>query len=771
MEKIWRSLGMSAIIFLFTLFFFLPSVGASHSEASIITNGFQVDPLTLKGAGNFFFRKQMQVEYKGGRMFISRNPDGTGSAYVGDEFVLLINYVGSPGFPIFTYDSHDRLCRTHTPLPPTDLGLYFGRPGLYNVIVLFKQRCWAPSNVDSLYFVNLDIPHAPPQGPPPFLDLPWDYEARGLKFGEAALLMSSFFDHEYPLLSFGLSEPQGARDTIIRYDGPERTKDNYSSHDGYDYARRAKALDGDAVLAASGGWASYVNSCTACGNMILIDHQNGFQSRYLHLQKDDLVIATTEGNVRVGARAPIGKVGATGNTNGAHIHFMLVQDKNKDGDFNDNIPDGLVDPYGWKSTEEDPWESYSFKYKSTDRTGNRSYYLFTKPLDEISTTLSPTTEKQVNVGRYTILFPADTYNQDVQLTIEAAPPVEISETTTSVGPSLIIIAKDLLGNLISLFQKLFTIEIDLNGYDFTPYKTETLSIYSSSDGITWTKEQTTVDLIHNKATTQVDHLTQFALIAQRKDATAPITTAQIIGTQGEEHWYRSDVQLALTPQDNEGGLGVDYTLYKIEGHDWETYTTPLTFTHEGPYTMEYYSVDKDDNKETIKTIEFDIDKTPPEAQLSFDIKSRDIVFKGNDTSATTLTRTQRDQRREEIVLADQAGNTLSLVVKDKEKDKKSDKHHEALSLESLTYNQENPVMLTQNRFLVFAAFDHKNNLRELLQMFKVHEEMSIKLEYNAKTDVTTIIKKEKGKEKQKEQAGGMKLLQLTTENGRLKAAY
>jgi len=89
----------------------------------------------------------------------------------------------------------------------------------------------------------------------------------------------------------------------------------------------------------------------------------------------------------------IGEVGATGHVipggeAGAHIHFMVVQDKNNDGSFDDNIPDGITDPFGWQSKEEDPWPNFSFSYLGQQRTGNKSFYLWTKKLSNLDTTLS-----------------------------------------------------------------------------------------------------------------------------------------------------------------------------------------------------------------------------------------------------------------------------------------------------------------------------------------------------------------------------------------------
>src|SRR5258708_4287644 len=111
----------------------------------------------------------------------------------------------------------------------------------------------------------------------------------------------------------------------------------------------------------------------------------------------------------------IGKVGDTGNcyvlsTNGtriyntpgcAHIHFGVFQDKNHDGNFSDNIPDGVTDPFGWQSKDPDPWENYSFFYNGQQRTGNKSYYLWEKKLDNTQESVS-TNAATIIAGHYAI---------------------------------------------------------------------------------------------------------------------------------------------------------------------------------------------------------------------------------------------------------------------------------------------------------------------------------------------------------------------------------
>ncbi len=261
-------------------------------------------------------------------------------------------------------------------------------------------------------------------------------------------------------------------------------------------------------------------------------------------------------------------------------------------------------------------------------------------------------------------------------------------------------------------------------------------------------------------------MTQFALMAERADTIPPITNAILTGQQGQDNWFRSDVSVSLIAKDNEGGLGIDYTLYKKDGGDWDTYSTPLTFSTEGHHKIEFYSVDKDENIESIKSVEFDIDKTPPEAKIQFDTNAKDLVISGVDNSGyATVNQTSLKKNKERFIIADKAGNTITLVGKDREHGKEA-----KLSLESFTYNNNATITLDKNKFHVEYSLD-KDNIKELEQKFEIKDEVKIRIKYNSKKNQSTIVTKVNGEERVKEIKDGLILLQLITEKGTLKYSY
>ena len=92
---------------------------------------------------------------------------------------------------------------------------------------------------------------------------------------------------------------------------------NWHMHTGVDLA----ASTGTPVLAARAGRVQYLERNSAqYGNFVIIDHGDGFQSLYAHLN----TITVSVGN-RVGTSQQIGTVGNTGRSTGPHLHFSIMR--------------------------------------------------------------------------------------------------------------------------------------------------------------------------------------------------------------------------------------------------------------------------------------------------------------------------------------------------------------------------------------------------------------------------------------------------------------
>ncbi len=83
-------------------------------------------------------------------------------------------------------------------------------------------------------------------------------------------------------------------------------------HDGLDIA----APTGTPVLAAAGGTVTFAGSRGGYGNMVIVAHPNGLETRYAH--QHQLTVSAGQ-SVQAGQR--IGSVGSTGMSTGPHLHF------------------------------------------------------------------------------------------------------------------------------------------------------------------------------------------------------------------------------------------------------------------------------------------------------------------------------------------------------------------------------------------------------------------------------------------------------------------
>lgn len=95
------------------------------------------------------------------------------------------------------------------------------------------------------------------------------------------------------------------------------TQGYFAYHPGLDIGGwlGAPILAADAGHVVVSGWDS-----TGYGNMVVIDHGNGFQTVYAHLQAIYMEVGT---NVAKGQQ--VGEMGNTGNSTGPHLHFEIRQ--------------------------------------------------------------------------------------------------------------------------------------------------------------------------------------------------------------------------------------------------------------------------------------------------------------------------------------------------------------------------------------------------------------------------------------------------------------
>ena len=90
-----------------------------------------------------------------------------------------------------------------------------------------------------------------------------------------------------------------------------------SSHTGIDLA----ITQGTPIKAAMSGKIAVVGYTNVYGNYVIIDHENGYQTLYAHMQKP----APVKKGQRVAQGTKIGLVGNTGYSTGPHLHFTVYK--------------------------------------------------------------------------------------------------------------------------------------------------------------------------------------------------------------------------------------------------------------------------------------------------------------------------------------------------------------------------------------------------------------------------------------------------------------
>ena len=94
---------------------------------------------------------------------------------------------------------------------------------------------------------------------------------------------------------------------------------------GYDYSEIHRAIDiagtlGEPVWASDAGVIVYAGwNDWGYGNMVMVDHGNGWQTLYAHLSGINVVCGQSVGQGDI-----IGALGSTGNSSGPHLHFEMM---------------------------------------------------------------------------------------------------------------------------------------------------------------------------------------------------------------------------------------------------------------------------------------------------------------------------------------------------------------------------------------------------------------------------------------------------------------
>lgn len=426
-----------------------------------------------------------------------------------------------------------------------------------------------------------------------FLNIPWNYKNEN----ELVDKISSFFDHSYPLLGYVYhTEPENENNTTLNFLGLKNTEPGmyYSSHSGYDFGLSF----GTTILAPSSGYASYYY-CKDCGNSIKINHQNGFQTTYMHLQEDGII--TKEGPVWVNTGDVIGKVGLTGRTTGPHLHFEVTKDSNGDGNFNNDFPTGRTDPFGWQCRDkDDPWENHSWEDTLGPHQGTDSQYLWNYINGNKIQTMSPKSSlNEIVLDNKHAIFENPFYLFTTKMISYTKPNRNaFSQILKYIdNTSFILEAFNQRGEDIINFINPVFIEISVDIESLAGIDLNSLSLYFYNEvSNIWEKIPSSFNQQLNKISATVNHLSWFAVFGEKENLTPISTEIRMSGSQNDI-WFIEPpiIEFFIENQENLQNVNTFYSL--DNGDNWQLYETPFYINTEGINNLIYKSQDSDGSME------------------------------------------------------------------------------------------------------------------------------------------------------------------------------
>jgi len=308
--------------------------------------------------------------------------------------------------------------------------------------------------------------------------------------------------------------------------------------------------------------------------------------------------------------------------------------------------------------------------------------------------------------------------------------------------------------------------------------------YSLDDGETWEVYSGSfivsegITKLMYKSTDNAGNIEEAQRREVRVDKTPPNTSASLGGTAGNPPWFVSDVVVTLSATEKAEGSGVKLIEYAVDGVIWCEYSSPITISSEGMTTISFRSKDVAGNTEDAKSEQVYIDKTPPEARISFDKTTSKIIVSGSDNiggdvDVEILSDSIDHAGTETFVyeLTDDAGNNMMLSFERTTQEADGGDRLSSVKVLEIGYNDGDPIAPVSNDYEAKFAMDKKTGeLKHLTCKINIGD-TAIMSKYNGQKDETTITLKDDEPKEEKVTLRGLVIVELVTDSGKINFRY
>lgn len=187
---------------------------------------------------------------------------------------------------------------------------------------------------------------------------------------------------------------------------------------------------------------------------------------------------------------------------------------------------------------------------------------------------------------------------DSSTTVDTTPPTTTGTPSGTIGNNnwyttavlVTLAATDATSGLASISYRV----------DAGPWQT-----YTSQIGVAVEGRHT----VEYQATDNASNVENVVSLSLDIDLSPPVSSATLLGTQGDNNWMTTPVAVTLSATDTASGVASGE--YRIDGGSWTGYTGAFSVAADGGHTVDFRATDNAGLTETAKTVTFRIDQQIP----------------------------------------------------------------------------------------------------------------------------------------------------------------